>query len=249
MQPTDGPLPTAPGWSFEFKWDGLRAVCGLAGGELRRLQTRLGNDLAARFPKLADVGVDEAVLDGELVVLDGLRTDFDAVERRRKAGAETVADLAVGVPATVMVFDVLALGGEDLRRLPYAERRSKLEELDFAEGWVVPPVSDDGQAVLATSMALGLEGVVAKKTSSRYQSGRRSRDWIKVRHNTVFDVVVVGWERRESGGVSLLLAEPAGSGYTYAGRCTAPRLIAEDLAPLAVRSPVVEVANARRGVQ
>lgn len=255
MLPTAGPLPTANGWVFELKWDGLRAAAAVRGGRLRRLQSRLGNDLAAQFPELTVVGdaLGDVVLDGELVVLaDNNIPDWDAVERRRKARSK-IAGLAAAFPATVMVFDVLAAGGEDLRRRPYRERRTLLEELDFADRWQVPPVSEDGQAMVAVSLAYGLEGVVAKRASSRYSSGKRTRDWIKVRHRSLVDAVVVGWRRRESGGVTLLLAEAAGEDADgdlfYLGRCIAPRAIAEELAPLAVRTPAVAVPDAGRDVQ
>jgi bifunctional non-homologous end joining protein LigD len=130
------------------------------------------------------------------------------------------------------------------------ERRTVLDGLGLVNGWAVPPAAADGEAMLAVSLEYGLEGVIAKRANSRYRSGRRTRDWIKVRHNEVHDTVVVGWTRRESGGVTLLLAEAAdGDGLFFVGRCTAPRSLVEALAPLAVREPPVEVPGAARGVQ
>jgi bifunctional non-homologous end joining protein LigD len=249
MLPTAGPLPTASGWSFEFKWDGIRICTQILGGEAVRLQTRLGNDVLPKFPELVD-GVDlgDIVLDGELVILTDDIPDWGAVIRRRQARPGSVAALAQDYPATVMVFDVLRHSGEDLRSRPYWERRALLEGLDLGDGWAVPPASDDGQAVVAVSLAYGLEGIVAKKNTSRYQAGKRSREWIKVRHKGVVDAVVLGWRRRESGGVTLLLAEARGRRLVYIGRCTAPRSIVATLEPLAVDRPMVDVGEVPRGV-
>jgi bifunctional non-homologous end joining protein LigD len=248
MLPTAGPLPTGPGWRYEFKWDGIRLICGIDHGRVELL-TRLGNDVAAKFPELHGItAVGDAVLDGELVVLTDDRPDWGAVIRRRQAKLSAVRALAEGHPATVMVFDVLALDGEDLRRRPYTERRAILESLELTDGWVVPPVSSDGPAMIATSLEFGLEGVIAKRAASRYHSGRRGRDWIKVKHADLIDTVVIGWERRASGGLTLLLAErTAEGGFFYSGRCTAPRSLIEVLEPLATATPPVAVAA--RGVQ
>jgi len=249
MLPKAGPLPTGPSWRYEFKWDGIRLICGIDHGRLD-LRTRLGNDVAAKFPELHAIveHVDDGILDGELVVLTDDRPDWGAVIRRRQARASAVRALAEAHPATVMLFDVLSLAGEDLRRRPYTERRAILETIELAEGWVVPPVSDNGPAMMATSLEFGLEGVIAKRAASRYSSGRRGRDWIKVKHKDLIDTVAIGWERRASGGLTLLLGERAADGrFRYVGKCTAPRSLVEVLSPLATETPPVAVSA--RGVQ
>lgn len=248
MLPTAGPLPTGEAWRYEFKWDGIRLVCGIHRGRME-LRTRLGNDVAEKFPELHQIveRVSDAVFDGELVVLNGDRPDWGAVIRRRQARASAVRALAESSPATVMVFDVLALGGEDVRRRPYMERRAILESLELAEGWAVPPVSVDGPAMMATSLEFGLEGVIAKRAASRYSSGHRTRDWIKIKHQGLIDTVVIGWVRRASGGLTLLLAEGTDDGLVYTGRCTAPRSLIKVLEPLATATPPVAVPA--RGVQ
>jgi len=249
MLPTAGPLPTGPGWRYEFKWDGIRLVCGIHDGVLE-LRTRLGNDVAPKFPELHQIlhALDDAILDGELVVLTDDRPDWGAVIRRRQAKPSAVRALAEVHPATVMLFDVLRLDGEDLRRRPYTERRAILESLELADGWVIPPVSDNGTAMMATSLEFGLEGVIAKRAASRYHSGKRGRDWIKVKHEDLIDTVVIGWERRASGGLTLLLAEQdAGGVLSYVGKCTAPRSLIEVLEPLATKAPPVAVSA--RGVR
>lgn len=241
MLPTAGPLPAGPGWAFEMKWDGIRIVTETHVGELRMV-TRHGNDIAARFPELHQItDVGDVVLDGELVVFGHhVDTDFAAAVSRLRAKPSRVNELAKANPAHVVVFDLLRLDGSDLRSRSYTARRELLEGLALPAGWSVSPAYDDGPAALETSLRNGLEGVVAKRLSSRYES-RRSRNWIKVKHASLLDVVVAGWVRRASGSLSLLLAEPVTGGLAYVGRCTAPRNLVDVLEPLAADSPAVAV--------
>lgn len=247
MLPTTGTLPTGPGWAYEMKWDGVRLIAGTERGVLH-MRTRQGNAVPVdQFPELADItGLGDIILDGELTVFDGDRTDFGAVLRRLLARGHRAANLAEQHPATVLVFDVLRFGGEDMRRRPYEERRATLEGLELPEGWVVPPAFTNGPATVEVSLEHGLEGVVAKRLASRYSSGR-SRNWVKQRHQGIIDAAVVGWLRRPSGGLSLLLAEPGT--LRYIGRCTAPRGLIEALAPLAVSSPAAAVPAQSGAVQ
>ncbi|MEU5157283.1 DNA ligase [Glycomyces sp. NPDC021274] len=239
MLPTAGALPVGSGWAFEMKWDGVRLISGLERGVLQ-MRTRQGKAVSAsQFPELTEIAeVGDVILDGELTVFDGDRTDFGAVLRRLLARGHRAAVLAEEYPATVLVFDVLRFDGEDLRRRPYEERRAILESLELPEGWVVPPAFANGPATVEVSLEHGLEGVVAKRLASRYSSGR-SRNWVKQRHQGIIDATVVGWVRRPSGGLSLLLAEPGT--LRYVGRCTAPRGLVDALAPLAVSSPAAAV--------
>lgn len=247
MLPTAGPLPTAPGWAFEMKWDGVRLVSGVDRGVLQ-MRTRQGKNVgAAQFPELTDItAVGDVILDGELTVFDGDRTDFGAVLRRLLARGHRAAGLAEEYPATVLAFDVLRVDGEDLRRRPYEERREILESPELPGDWVVPPTFTNGPATVAASLEHGLEGVIAKRQASRYSSGR-TRAWVKHRHQGVVDAAVIGWVRRPSGGLSLLLAEPGT--LRYIGRCTAPRGLVDALAPLATGTPAAAVPAQSGAVQ
>lgn len=237
MLPTAGRLPLgAPGWGWEIKWDGIRVITGVDRGQWQMV-TRNGNDIAGRFPELAGIlDLGDIILDGELVVLDADGPNFGAtISRLHTRRRPHVQD------ATVFVFDILRRGREDLRRRPYTDRRAILEALEFdGERWAVPPVFDDGASTVAASQELGFEGVVAKRLTSPYVSGR-SRHWVKARHANALDMTVVGWVRRASGGVSLLLAEPTAEGLAYRGRVTAPRGVVADLAPIEVPSAAVPV--------
>jgi bifunctional non-homologous end joining protein LigD len=243
MLPTAGPLPDGPGWAYEMKWDGVRIVSGTDRGALH-MRTRQGKDVpSSRFPELTEItAIGDVILDGELTVFDGDRTDFGAVLRRLLGGGRR------GAVVTMLVFDVLRFDGEDLRRRPYQERRAVLESLDLPDGWVVPPSFSDGPATVATSLEHGLEGVIAKRLASRYSSGR-SRAWVKHRHQGFIDTIVIGWVRRASGGISLLLAEPGPGALIYVGRCSAPRSLVDALAPLATGSPAVAAPAQSRAVQ
>lgn len=247
MLPVAGPLPTGPAWAFEMKWDGVRLISESSRGVLQ-MRTRQGKAVAAsQFPELAEItAADGLILDGELTVFDGDRTDFGAVLRRLLTRGHRAAGLAEEHPATMLVFDVLQVAGEDLRRRPYEERRAILEGLALPADWLVPPAFTNGPATLAASLEHGLEGVVAKRRASRYSSGR-SRSWVKYRHKGVVDAVVVGWVRRPSGGLSLLLAEPGT--LRYIGRVTAPRGLVDALAPLATSSPAAAVPAQSGAVQ
>jgi bifunctional non-homologous end joining protein LigD len=233
-----------------MKWDGIRVIAGSRGGQLR-MQTRLGNDVPPSiFPELGTIAeaFGDVILDGELTVFDGELPDFGAVIGRLRARPGRAAALSETQPATAIVFDVLRLDGVDLRGQSYVERRAILEDLELPPAWVVPPSFSDGPAAVAASLEHGLEGVVAKKLTSKYVS-RRSRAWIKHKHEGIIDAVVIGWRRTSAGGVSLLLAEPGPGGLVHTGRCTAPRSLLEVLEPLSVTSPPIAVAAAPLGVQ
>jgi bifunctional non-homologous end joining protein LigD len=168
------------------------------------------------------------VLDGEIVALDrDGRPDFRRLQLRANLRKERdVARARVRVEVDLMLFDVLQADGEDVTGRPYTERRELLESLVTPHAPVhVPPAFDgDLDAALRTSRTLRLEGVVAKRHSSTY-AGRRSREWLKVKHSAMQEVVIVGWRPgRANTSVmgSLLMAVPDhgadGDGLRYVGR-------------------------------
>ncbi len=124
----------------------------------------------------------------------------------------------------LMLFDVLTAGGESVVDLAYDDRRALLDRLVESGGAVsVPPsVGTSLASAMATSLDLGLEGVVAKRRTSPYRPGRRSPDWVKIRHERAQEVIVGGWrpgegERRGDLG-ALLLGMPGPTGLVYVGR-------------------------------
>jgi bifunctional non-homologous end joining protein LigD len=243
MLATAGALPAGPGWGYELKWDGVRAIATCGAGAAR-IYGRRGNDITAGYPELAGLaGVGDAVLDGEIVVMGAAgRPSFrDLAERMHVRDHHKAARLAATIPVTYLIFDVLRLGGVDLLDVPYAERRALLDELSpTGERWLVPPAFDDGPATQAASHEHGLEGVVAKRLAAPYRPGLRSPDWVKVKAEQTGDFVVGGWRPgvRAIGG--LLVGVPATGGLAFRGRVgggisdAAQRTLMETLDPLVV---------------
>jgi bifunctional non-homologous end joining protein LigD len=184
--------------------------------------------VAATYPELR--GVADAlsgrplVLDGEIVALDEAgRPSFGQLQARMHVQRPSTALLAQ-VPVSLLVFDVLHTGGEPQISRTYDQRRAVLDDLGLVgPSWATPPAFEgDGAAAMAASRAQGLEGVIAKRRTSAYLPGRRSRDWVKVKHILMQEVVVGGWspgEGRRAGGLgSLLLGVPDDDGrLVYAG--------------------------------
>lgn len=227
MLATTGELPAGPGWAHEFKWDGVRAVTEFGAGDLR-LYARSGVQITAAYPELAGLGrqlaerVDDAVLDGEVVVLDDQgQPSFTALaERMHVREPGRAARLAASLPVTYMIFDLVRRNGADLTGWPYRRRRAELDALGLGgPRWAVPPVFTDGLATYQAAGEHGLEGVVAKRLDSVYRAGVRSPDWVKVKLEVTDDFVVGGWRpgARRIGG--LLVGVPApGGGLVYRGR-------------------------------
>ncbi|TFD33109.1 ATP-dependent DNA ligase [Cryobacterium cryoconiti] len=227
-------LPAEDDWSYEMKWDGIRALAYLAADDPDQavhLFTRNGNDVTQAYPELVRalpgaVPADSAVLDGEIVALDaGGRPDFGLLQTRLGlTDRRQIEASEASVPVQFLAFDVLERNGQPLLDLAYTERRRVLEEIVTGTGAVqVPPVfTGDSAQALAASRELGLEGIVAKTQAGRYEAGRRSRSWIKIKHHRSQEVVIGGWRpgngrRRETLG-SLLLGIPHGDALIYIGR-------------------------------
>ncbi len=233
MLATAGQLPSGDaGWAYEMKWDGLRAISYVSAGEVR-LVSRTGRDITHAYPELSGLaaavrtaGGSAAVLDGEIVAFGGESwPSFELLQRRMNIGTAAEARTLVGqVPVTYVVFDLLALNGHALLDLPYHERRGLLDELGLhGPGWQTPPAfsQEPGAEILALSRRQGMEGVVAKRLASRYEPGRRSGSWIKVKNVHRQEAVVGGWkpgERGRSGQIgSLLIGVYDAGGLAYAG--------------------------------
>ena len=226
MLATPGPLPTGPQWAFEVKFDGIRLICTLRSGRLR-LTSRNGKDLTAAFPELQELateltgrGATSLILDGELVARGALAPTLQAIAPRIHRSSVT-PDVIAAHPVTYVVFDVMERAGEDLTQQPLRDRAAVLLELlENHPGWHRSEVFSDGAALWEATRAQGLEGVVAKRWSSPYRSGVRSRDWIKAVHRSTTDLVVIGW-RPESGRRarigSLVLAEVSDGELRYVG--------------------------------
>ena len=207
-------LPTGPGWLYEPKWDGYRAIVAVRGGEAT-LTSRNGNDLTERFREIARAVVHavrspSAVIDGEVCALDD-------------AGAARFETLQSGSGRLVlMTFDLLELDERPVVSRPLEERRRMLEELlDSSVGAVrLSPAFDDGAALLAAARAQGLEGVVAKRADAPYRPGRRTPEWQKLKLRAEDDFPIVGYTRgsgRRAKLGALVLGRREADGLHWAG--------------------------------
>lgn len=219
-------------WAFEMKWDGVRAICYLAGRRVKILSRR-GLDVTATYPEVADaltrIDVENAVLDGEIVALDNQgRPSFSRLQNRiNLSGPADVARARRDTPVQLVVFDIMYLDGRSLVKKSYDERRAQLEKLITDGGRIQMPPSFDGdlEAAEIASTSLGMEGVVAKRRSSTYQPGSRGSSWIKIKNFRTQEVVVGGWRtgngRRANTVGSLLIGVPVNGDHhrlRYIGR-------------------------------
>ncbi len=241
---------TDPDWLFELKWDGVRLLAHLDGGELR-LITRNGRNVASHYPELADLGrklrVRRAILDGEAVALDDKgRADFGRLQRRMHVERPSRALLS-GTPVHFYVFDLLYADGYDLRDVALVERKRCLEAilLPGAEPLRYSShVVERGEQLFDAAKQHGAEGVVAKRAQSSYAAGR-SVDWVKIKVVQETDVVIGGWTERRGA--------EEGLGALVAGLFRGPRLYfaggvgsgfdAESLAAVGERLAGIEVAQ------
>ena len=187
-----------PGWLFEIKWDGYRAVSFIQDGKAR-LVSRNQNDLTGEFPELHELSksitAKNAVLDGEIVVLDEHgRASFSLMQQRtgiRKGGRRTGARHELQI--VYYLFDVIYLDGYDLRLVALEQRKQVLSQI-IAPSELVR-YSDhfpEGLALFEVAKQKGLEGILAKKRASHYEE-RRSREWLKIKLTQTVDCVIGGY--------------------------------------------------------
>ena len=218
-------VPTGAQWLHEVKWDGVRVLVDVRDG-VARMTSRNDNNVTAAWPDLSDppLGDRDLVVDGEVIALNERGVpDFRVLQHRMHVrNAQEVARLVKTVPATLMVFDLLRLDGEDLADRPLEERRALLEELPLGDStWQVPAAYDDGDMLFDATRQQGLEGVVSKRRTSRYRFDQRSDDWRKLAHRHRGSFVVGGW-RPQVGTThrlaALLVGEQTPEGLRYRGR-------------------------------
>lgn len=217
------------GWAFEFKWDGVRALAYIEQGGLTVLSRR-GREITTAYPELQRLVTAlrgrEAILDGEIVSLDERgRPSFEVLQARMHVASSAKAQrLALEKPVAFVAFDILHLDGASTLETPYRARRGMLGSLELSgPNWHVPPFFEkDGAELFQVSREQGLEGVVCKRLDSLYLPGRRTRNWLKVKHEHTQEVVIGGWHRgegRRSKKIgSVLIGVYDDSRLIYAGR-------------------------------
>jgi bifunctional non-homologous end joining protein LigD len=244
-------LPTEPDWVFEPKWDGVRSICIVREGTVS-LVSRTGKKMDEQYPELQELprllNATSAILDGEIVAFDEKgRPSFGQLQSR--IGSTSSKQLAETNPVFFFAFDLLYLDGYDLRRASLLDRKSLLNSILKPSPLV--RYSDhftNGADLLEAARQNQLEGVVAKRGGSAYES-KRSTDWMKVKISSEEDFVICGFtkgEREPFGALvlgywkdeKLLLAGNVGTGFTQKTLDSTYAL----LKPLIVKkSPLAEV--------
>jgi ATP-dependent DNA ligase len=223
-------IPAGDQWIFEPKWDGFRAIVFRDGDEIL-IQSRDTKPLNRYFPDLVETllhGLPQrCVLDGEVVIADGQGLNFDALQLRIHPAASRVKMLAEQTPASVVFFDLLCDGDDDLRELPFADRRKRLEKL-LAKArppiHITPATRDHAiaQDWFKRFEGAGLDGVVAKPSNGTYQPDKRVM--LKVKHERDCDCVVAGFRWHKDGkgtavGSLLLGLYDASGALQHVGVC------------------------------
>jgi len=217
-----------PNWLFEPKLDGLRGLAFIRDGQVTLL-SRNANDITAQYPALAgELAAQPAaqmLLDGEIVALD--KDDLPSFQllqqRMHLTRRQDIARQDAETPVLYYVFDLLHLDGFDLTRVPLAQRKATLAQALFPSSLVryLDHVDADGEEAFRQATKLGLEGVVAKRSESVYEAGKRSRAWLKIKDVSSAEFVVGGYtqgtgERAATFG-ALLLGYYDGDRLVYVG--------------------------------
>jgi ATP-dependent DNA ligase len=238
-------IPSGDNWVYEPKWDGFRAIIFRDGDDVQ-ISSRNALPLQRYFPELIEPLRQalpiRTVVDGEVVIATPHGLDFEGLQMRIHPAASRVKMLSEQSPASVVLFDMLALGDDDLRERPMSERRAKLIASVNVGTWVgiTPHTSDidEAKSWFEQYEGAGLDGVVAKDRGGPYRHGERR--WVKVKHLRTVDCVVGGYRdaARGDGIGSLLLGLYDGEGvfhfvgHTSSFSAAERRQIHEQLQPL-----------------
>jgi len=200
-------MPSGPNIWYEPKWDGFRGVFENDGGALG-LWSRNGRPLLRYFPELRPLGEKlppHSALDGEIVIEQAGRLEFDMMQMRLHPAESRIKKLSAEIPARFIAFDVLLWNGEPLHKRPLSERRKFLET--NVKGFELSETTRDvakAQMWLERLEVLGLDGIVAKRADLPYMPGSREAVQ-KVKHHRTIDCVIVGYRTSGKKIASLLL--------------------------------------------
>jgi bifunctional non-homologous end joining protein LigD len=250
-------------WWFEPKFDGIRSTTYLT-TDATRLMTRNGRDVTNQYPELHMIHelVDQvnAVIDAEIVAFDGDGShSFEALQQRMNlANERDIKRMSQQVPVAMVAFDLLWLDGLLTIDLPLEQRRELLLGICETDERLqtITQIDGEGVAFAAAARGLGLEGVVAKRKGSRYQPGRRSPDWRKIKLTNTQDCVILGWTPGQGGRAGtfgallvgafddgeLVWIGQVGTGFTHQ---TLERLL-ETLEPLKRSTPPIPDPELRK---
>lgn len=202
-------------YSFEIKWDGLRAMLYFTADQIMIVSRNL-KDITSQYPELQQLRESllgqQVILDGEIIAFDkNGHPSFSLLQNRMGLSSPTIIKRKMlEIPVTFIIFDILYFNQKSLVDLPYIKRRSILENLNLAgTNWQTPAFQQgSSKEILAAVSALGLEGIVAKRLTSSYTPGKRSEDWLKIKNQHRQELVIGGWlpgKGQRSGGIGSLL--------------------------------------------
>lgn len=216
MLAVHGKLPTDDKqYSFEIKWDGMRAILYYLTDRII-IASRNQKDITLQYPELQQLEKplygQKVILDGEIIALDNNgQPSFSALQHRMGLTSPTaIKNKMQEIPVTYIIFDILYFNNKSLVELPYIERRQILDQLHLAgPNWQTPAYQLGNGAQIQTAVAaLGLEGIIAKRLSSRYLPGKRSDSWLKIKNQHRQELVIGGWlpgKGQRSTGIGSLL--------------------------------------------
>lgn len=197
MLAMSSPLPfDSEKYIFELKWDGTRAISFIDKHGVR-LQNRRLIDISYRYPELKNLKKaikGNAILDGELVILHGGRSDFERLQQREQIEDRVkIKLLSETMPATYIVFDILYVGDKCLMTLPLIKRKKILADNIIPSEFIISSeYYERGKELYNLALQLGFEGIMAKERESPYLQGRRSPYWLKIKKSMDIDTVVCG---------------------------------------------------------
>jgi bifunctional non-homologous end joining protein LigD len=213
-----------PNWMFEIKWDGVRALAWIEDGELT-LRARSGSDISSQYPDLGGLPGAfrgrRAIIDGEIAVIDDRgHSDFEKLQERMHVRNPSQT-LISQYPVVYFAFDLLYCDGYDLRGSALLERKQLLHRLLYGSERIrySDHQLETGKELFELAKKNGLEGIVAKRTDSRYVS-ERSANWLKLKTSKTLDAVVGGWTAPRGAGAplgSLLLGLYEGKKLRFIG--------------------------------
>ena len=217
------------GWLFELKYDGIRAIVTVA-GDLVRITGRRGGDETVRYPEApairAGIRARQAIVDGELVVLDADgRPSFERMQQRIGVSRDTdVRRVAAEYPVTFIAFDLLELEGRDLLSTELRIRKKTLRETIVDSPYILfaEQVERDGTSLFKVARESGIEGIVGKRADSLYRPGIRTPDWVKIKSWLTQSCVIAGYTagrgRRSNQLGALILAVLDGGHLVHCGQ-------------------------------
>ena len=241
-------LPEGEDWSYEVKLDGYRALV-IKDGERIQIRSRTDKDLTRTYPPVASAAVHlraaQAVVDGEIVAIDPSgRPSFQALQHRAAHAGHSIVFFA---------FDLLHVDGADLTGAPLTERRARLAGV--VEGSRILLSSElpgTAQQVIDAVSSLGLEGIIAKRRTSRYTAGERHSAWVKLKLDRQQEFVIGGYRPGPHGIDALLVGYHDDGGLRFAGKVRAGftphvrREVFARLTPLhAPRCPFVDLPHTK----